>query len=216
MPCCQGQNYDTLFDRKTAHRQLKKYRRRGATGATARLLKLISLELPSVESSLDIGGGVGVLQHELAEQGGHVFCVDASRAYLDVAREEAEHRGYAQRWQGYLGDFVELQEQVVQADVVTLDKVICCYPKVEDLVVASASKARKLYGIVVPKDAWWTRFGLALGNLVIRVLRWQFQSFVHPHGEIDAHAASQGFTLAREHRGLFWAVRLYKRSDEQP
>ena len=40
----------------------------------------------------------------------------------------AQQRGYDDRWHGIVGDFVEIADQVPRADVVTLDKVICCYP----------------------------------------------------------------------------------------
>ncbi|MGZ8690915.1 MAG: class I SAM-dependent methyltransferase, partial [Aeromicrobium sp.] len=43
---------------------------------------------------LDIGGGVGAVHHELLHSGAATAVdVDASRAYIAVAREEAERQG---------------------------------------------------------------------------------------------------------------------------
>ena len=100
VPCCQGQNYDRLFDKRAAARQLRAYRRKGPGGATRRLLQAVQARAEREASVLDIGGGVGVLQHELARAGAErVTSVDASTAYLQAARSEAERLGYLPRWQ---------------------------------------------------------------------------------------------------------------------
>ena len=62
---------------------------------------------------LDIGGGIGAIQHELIDAGvSHATNVDASAPYLDAAREESERRGYAGRVTYLHGDFVELAGSV--------------------------------------------------------------------------------------------------------
>jgi len=163
-------------------------------------------------SLLDIGGGVGVLQHELARAGAErVTSVDASTAYLQAARSEAERLGYLPRWQAIEGDFVEVAARVPPADVVTLDKVICCYPEMAALVRASAAKARKVYAIVVPKDRWWVRLGVGVSNGLLRLFRLGFRSFVHAHAAIDREVAGQGLALHHQDSGLIWTVRLYRR-----
>ena len=107
---------------------------------------------------LDIGGGVGVAQLDLLSAGlRSATDVDASSAYLDVAREEAQRRGYSERVSYRHGDLVALAPEIEPADIVTLDRVICCYHDMPALVRASAAKARRLYGLVYPHDAWWTR-----------------------------------------------------------
>ena len=62
VPCCRGQNYDRPFDAKAARKDLRAYQKRGARGATARLLRLVQAASPQAPSLLDIGGGVGVIQ----------------------------------------------------------------------------------------------------------------------------------------------------------
>jgi magnesium-protoporphyrin O-methyltransferase len=43
---------------------------------------------------LDIGGGVGIIQHELLPAGVTTAVhIDAATAYLDAAKEEAKRRG---------------------------------------------------------------------------------------------------------------------------
>ncbi|MEZ4272553.1 MAG: class I SAM-dependent methyltransferase [Myxococcota bacterium] len=212
MPCCCGQNYDQPFNLKTAKRQLKRYQRRGPTGATRRLLTAIFERCSGPDSLLDIGGGVGVLQHELATRiTDRITAVEASAAYLNVVHDEARRRCYGGRHYCVEGDFVGVAQALPIHTIATLDKVICCYPDMNALVRASAGKTARLYGIVVPRDHLGVRIAAAIGNILLRLMRWNFRSFVHRHSAIDAAAAAAGLTLVYDDPGLFWSVRIYER-----
>ena len=119
---------------------------------------------------LDIGGGVGAIEHELLESGVQSATdVDASKAYLRAAREEAQRRGLAERVSYQHGNFVDLAAQVPDADIVTLDRVICCYDDMEKLVDLSAARARRFYGLVYPRDTWLARLAVKIINLFFRL-----------------------------------------------
>ena len=125
---------------------MRAYRKRGARGATRRLLDAVRASMRERGTAdfthLDIGGGVGVLQHELARDGAvQTTAVDASRPYLELLRQAAAERGYEARQRRIEGDFTQVADRVEPATIVTLDKVICCYPDVITLVRASARKA---------------------------------------------------------------------------
>jgi len=213
MPCCLGQNYDRLFGARTARKELRAYRRRGPRGATARLLQLVQAVAPDQPSLLDIGGGVGVIPQELLKAGAsRVTSVDASEAYHATTRSIAREGDNTSRWSSVLGDFVACSADLAPADLVTLDKVICCYPDMPALVGASATKARKLYGIVVPKDGWCVRVAASIGNLALRIVRFEFEGFVHPLSKIDAAVEGNGLTLSSTASYWIWSVRLYARN----
>jgi magnesium-protoporphyrin O-methyltransferase len=215
MPCCRGQNYDRLFGAKTARKELRAYRKRGPRGATARLLRLIQASGARDASLLDIGGGIGVIAQELIKAGAAaVTSVDASAAYHATTRSVARDLGRDGDWTSIEGDFVERAAAIAPADIVTLDKVICCYPDMPLLVAASAGKASRLYGIVVPRDARWVRAGATLGNFVLRLLRFDFQGFVHPIAAIDAVVKDAGLSLTATDAYWLWSVRLYARTAE--
>src|SRR5947199_213845 len=76
--------------------------------------------------------------------------VDASAAYLAAAREEAARQGHAERVAYHHGNFVDLAATLPPADIVTLDRVICCYHDMPALVERSSAKAARLYGLVYP------------------------------------------------------------------
>ena len=94
--CCCG--HQEAFGEKTAARDLRRYRRRGPRKTTRQLLEALRSQGVEDATVLDIGGGVGVIEHELLESGAmRAEGVDASRAYLRAAREEAERRGHSDR-----------------------------------------------------------------------------------------------------------------------
>ena len=65
--------------------------------------------------------GATEIQHELLDAGAsHVTSVDASPAYLAVAREEAGRRGYGDRVEYTHGDFVEKAPEVEPAQISSL------------------------------------------------------------------------------------------------
>ena len=218
MPCCKGQDYDRMFDARTAHKELRAYEKRGARGATRRLLEAVRESLRDSGSTefthLDIGGGVGVLQHELAEIGAtRTTAVEASRPYLELLQTAAAERGYEAQQVLVEGDFTEVDGEIESSTGVTLDKVICCYPDMPALVSASARKATGLYGIVVPRAAAWVRVGAGIANWFMRnLLRWKFQAFIYPHRAIDTVCAAQGLTLEKDDPGLLLCVRVYRRA----
>ena len=209
--CCQG--VDEVFGEKTAQRDLRRYRKRGPSRQTRVLLDAIRREGVEQASVLDIGGGVGAIQQELLAAGAaHATAVDASPAYLRAARGEAERRGTVARVTFRSGDFVALAEAVEPADVVTLDRVICCYPDMESLVGGSADRARRVYGLVYPQDAWWVRLGIRAGNLMLRLGRRAFRAHAHRTVAVDAVARAHGLEPALRRRvGPIWQVALYTR-----
>jgi methyltransferase family protein len=204
---------ESIFGPRAANRELKRYRKKGATGATGLLINALKAEGVEDATLLDIGGGVGVIQHELVGAGAaSALGVDAAPAYLEAVREEAERRGLADRLRERHGDFVELAAEIPQVDIATLDKVICCYPDMERLVTLSAGRADKLYGLVYPRDTWLVRAGMAAMNLVLRVRRTSFRVFVHPAADVERAVRANGFEERfRGQTGLVWQVRVYGR-----
>lgn len=213
MNCChQCEGIEQLFGERTARRDLRRYRRKGPIASTRLLIE--ALREAGVEGAtlLDVGGGIGAIQHELLDGGlGTATHVDASFHYLQASREEAARRGRADRVAYLHGDFVELAPRVPEADIVTLDRVICCYPDMQRLVAASASRARRLYGVVFPRDHAGVRLGVPVANLINRLWRIPFRLFLHPPEAVDAAIRRQGLKRRAHRRTPFWNVAVYAR-----
>lgn len=212
MSCAQCKGIAQEFDHRLARRELRRYRRRGPSGTTRRLLEALREAGVEGASFLDIGGGVGAIQHGLiadgASGGTHV---DASPAYLDAARDEAVEKGHADRVRYVEGDFVALAPELDAADVVTLDRVICCYHDMPALVDASASLARRLYGVVFPREHLPMRLGVRAINAMQRLRRRPFNVFLHGTAAIEERIRGHGLHKLREGRSLLWQIHLYTR-----
>jgi magnesium-protoporphyrin O-methyltransferase len=209
--CCRV-DYDEFFNADEARRDLLHYRDKGPDPSTRRLLD--ALKTAGVEGAtlLDIGGGVGVVQLELLAAGAaRSIDVDASSAYLATAEGEAYQRGLSDRARFLHGDFVSLADQVDAADIVTLDRVICCYPDARALIGRSAAKARRLYGVVHPVDRWWTRLLATIGNLGYRLFRNPYRMHVHRQALIDELLASEGLRPINVATAWFWRTAVYRR-----
>lgn len=191
---------------------MDRYRRKGPWSTTRLLIDTVRAQGIEGMTLLDIGGGVGAIQHELLTNGASTATsVDASGAYIQAAKKESERRGLTDRAAYHQGNFVDLAPQIDPADIVTLDRVICCYHDMEALVGLSAARARKLYGLVYPRDTWWMRLGFAGLNLAMWALRNPFRGFVHPTRAVDAVVGSNGLERHSYRRTALWQVALYAR-----
>ena len=202
-----------IFDRKTADADLARYREHGPDATTRMLVDMIRERGVDGATVLDIGGGIGVIDHELLQDGARrAVLVDASAPSLDAARAEAGRRASLERIEFVEGDFVSRAEAVEAADIVTLDRVICCYPDMESLVRLSAARATRLYGLVLPRDRAIMRWGARLLNVWFRLRGWQYRSYAHPNARVDALAAEAGLRPQDERTTFVWRVVLYERA----
>lgn len=212
MNCCQCEGIEGFFNQREAARSLRGYLRKGPSRSTRLLLD--ALRDAGIEGAtlLDIGGGIGAVQLELLASGvASATDVDASSAYLATAREESARRGYGDRVTYQHGNFVELAPSVTQADVVTLDRVICCYHDMPALVGASAAKALRLYGAVFPRDNWLARSGGHVINLLMRLQRSSFRFFTHRTVDIEAVLREAGLERRYHRNAGPWQVAVYAR-----
>jgi SAM-dependent methyltransferase len=221
MTCAQCQGIDQLFDAKRARSQLDKFRRKGADRTTRMLIEDAQAAMPrrgdgrSPSTLLDVGGGVGAIHHTLLNRGvERAVHVDASSAYLGAAREETERQGHTSRVEFVQGDFVDVADRVPSADVVTVDRVICCYHDMQQLVSRSGAKARFVYGAVYPREGWWTRLAIAASNVYFRVSGSPFRTFLHSPPDIDSVLVAQGLQRRSVRRTLVWEVAVYTRSNQ--
>ena len=214
MACCNHcMDAQDFFNDKHARRELKQYRKKGAITSTQKLIDALCRWTDNASTLLDVGGGIGAIDHELLRQ--HLdkaTLVEASPAYLKLSREEAERQGHGDRLESYEGDFVDMVSGLPVADLVTMDRVICCYPYMEQLVTAAASRSRQICGVVYPRERWFIRAGMRLLNWYTRLRRKEFRVYVHPRKDIDATFRNNGFELHEATTTLLWHIDIYAKA----
>jgi SAM-dependent methyltransferase len=203
-----------VFSTKEARDDLKRYLREGPTKSTKALIDAIVADGVEGASLLDIGSGIGAIQLELLGRGvAQARSVDATEAYVATAREEAARRGFGDRVEGRVGDFVTIASEVDAADVVTLDKVVCCYADMPALLARAAERARRVVGLVYPRETWWNHLAARMfevwGRLTRDPTRWR----LHRTADIDRVLADAGFDRHDVARDFIWHIVLFRRRE---
>lgn len=210
-PHCQGA--EDIFSRRRAQQDLDAYREKGASKATQVMLDMLKAFSVTGKTLLDIGGGVGAIQHELIASGlSHAIDVDASSAYINAASEEAQRQGHLEKIQFQHGDFVQIASEIEAADIVTLDKVLCCYPDVRALVDLSSQRANEFYGLVYPQDNILSKNLVHLLNFfAFRLWGNPFRTYIHDSKIIDGIIQSNGLRQIERKNVGFWQILIYQR-----
>ncbi len=212
MGCCQCQGIEKIFDEKKARRELKKYHKKGPAKTTRLLLDAIKKVGIKGLNFLDIGGGIGAIQYDLLNEGVlKGTSIDASEAYINVAKEEAAQKGWTNKVNFKHGDFTIIATNEDLADIVTLDKVICCYDDMSKLVGLSSKLARKIYAVIYPRDIWWMRLFLPIMNLYPKIKGSPFRVFIHPTKDVEVIITKNGLKRTFYETTFVWQVAVFTR-----
>jgi SAM-dependent methyltransferase len=201
------------FDRTRAEGDLAGYRAKGLDKRGRQLLAALVRAGVSGRSVLDVGAGAGMMSFELLKAGSaRARLADASAAFLDVARQEAERSGVLDRFETTLGDFVETSRQMDPADIVVMDRVVCCYPEWAPLLNAAMTHGRSLIGMTYPRARPDVRLVMGFDNLLRRFKRNVFRTFVHPPAAMQTALEAGGWRLVYRSGTFVWRVDVYERS----
>jgi len=212
MPCNCCEITDNTFGEDSARADVRGYHKRGPAAQTKLILQAIrSLRLQDAEL-LDIGGGIGAIHHELLEDvADKATHVDASSAYLKEAKAEAARRGHGERVRFIHADFTDVASDLPTADVVTLDRVVCCYSDFRGLLKASAEHSRRALALTYPREIWYLRIGFRILDFFQKLRSDPFRVFLHPIAEMDALLEKEGFERTSVRRLFVWEMALYQR-----
>ena len=212
MACCNHcMDAEKIFNEKTALRDVKRYHKKGLRKSTRLMLEPIRNDDLGNMTLLDIGGGIGSISFELFEMGIRKSThVDASTGYLKIAKKQAEERNLNRQIEFRFGDFVELSSDLESADIVTLDRVICCYPDREKMIENAALKAKKYIGLVYPRDRWGANLAITIGNIWFKMQGSDFRTFIHRPEDVDRQIRNYGFSLINKSQTLVWEAVVYQ------
>jgi magnesium-protoporphyrin O-methyltransferase len=213
--CCSsiGNAAERQFSEKRATEDLAQYRTKGP-GATARLLLAGIAKAGQPQGRLlDIGSGVGALTFELLDQGmTSAIGVDLSSAYITVAAEEAARRGRSDSTRFVQANFLDVASDVQTADVLVLDRVVCCYPDCERLLGESLRRADRCVGISYPRDLWYVRSWVWIQNFGRQLRGNPFRTFVHSASVMESVIRHAGFALVSRSCTRAWCADVYVRA----
>ncbi len=209
-PCC--------FDDWADHHERRARKNATAAGITAVLLDALTEAGLDDRTILDVGCGVGDLAIETVRRGAdRASGVELSAESIARARELADERGVGDRTSFEVGDGATMS--LPRADVVVLNRVVCCYPDVEALLTNTLAVTGTVYAFTVPPSRGIP--GLIAKVLVAMSNAWYrlrdrkfrgFRTFVHDVDTIDERVRAAGFRpVRRELRRLAWELAIYAR-----
>lgn len=213
MNCCTTIRTDTgrLFSWFAALHRLR-FRLLGFEKTQRQLIDGIEQAGVSGAELLEIGCGPGYLHHSLLQSGAaRATGVDLAEGMLTEARSASRAAGLNQCTDYRLGDFVELAEEIRDADITILDKVICCYPEWQILLDRSLEKTRRVYALTYPRNRYATRAGVRAMHWLLSLFRCCYQPYIHDPEQIRKRIHEHGFYLTHAVLTTAWHTQVYSR-----
>ncbi len=210
--CCSAKGYRWVFSERSARGEANRYRRKGLDSTSRRIVDFVRGQGVENRTVLEVGGGIGAIQIELLKAGAsRATSIELTPTYEEVAAGLVKEAGLTGRIDRRVMDFAEAADQVEAADVVIMNRVLCCYHDMPKLAGAASDRARELLVLSYPRETWWTRLGLKLGNSALRVTRREFQIFLHSPAAILAASEHHGLHTVLNQIGAFWTVAALRR-----
>jgi magnesium-protoporphyrin O-methyltransferase len=195
-----------------ARRNLQQYRQKGLGAIERQMVSSIRAADLDGARVLEIGGGIGAIQAELLAAGAREGeIVELVSAYEPYARELAREKGFATRSHFRVADILDRPEAASSAEIVVLNRVVCCSPDGIRLVELSARLSERVLVFSFPRDRLLVRTGAALINAFQRVLGRSFRAFLHPRASLCSAAERQGLELSGAGRTFVWEFVAFRR-----
>jgi 2-polyprenyl-3-methyl-5-hydroxy-6-metoxy-1,4-benzoquinol methylase len=211
--CCTPKGYRWVFSERSARAEARRYRRSGLDATSRRIFEFVKKQGVEGRTVLEVGGGIGAIQIELLKAGAaRAVSIELTPTYEEEATALLREAGLVERAERRILDFATAGATVEGADIVIMNRVICCYPDMPRLAGAASDHTRELLVMSFPKGSWWMRIGLAIVNTMFRVTRREFQIFVHPPRRILATSEQHGLHTVLDETGVFWTVAALRRA----
>jgi SAM-dependent methyltransferase len=186
---------------------------------TKRVVRALEQQGLEGRTLLDVGCGVGDLALGAIDRGAaRADGIDLSPGGIEQARTLASERGLTDRSSFEIGDgaVVPLNPH----DVVALNRVLCCYPKVDRLLGNSLGAARIVYAYSAPESQGMlgrlNRISVAISNRWFRLRAKKFrgfQAFVHDLDAVDRTIARAGFRRVHvSQERVVWRLAVFART----
>jgi len=161
---------------------------------------------------LEIGGGIGTLQAELLLRGtasGEV--IELVRAYEPYAHRLATKLGIGDRTAFRIADLIDDPQQAEAADIVVMNRVVCCSADGPRLTSVAAGLTRGVLALSYPRSLPILRWAEWLQQPLARLFRRQYRFYIHDNDVIRQAATSTGMSLLATGRGIFWEYSVFGR-----
>jgi 2-polyprenyl-3-methyl-5-hydroxy-6-metoxy-1,4-benzoquinol methylase len=211
--CCTPKGYRWVFSERSARSEASRYRRKGLDATSRRIFDFIKTQGVEGRTVLEVGGGIGAMQIELLKAGAaSAVSVELTPTYEKDAAALLREAGLEERVERRIMDFAAAGTGVGGADIVIMNRVICCYQDMPRLAGAASDHARELLVMSFPNRTWWQQVGLGIANGVLSATRREFHIFLHSPKRILATSEQHGLRTVLDDAGAFWTVAALRRA----
>ena len=205
--CCSPKGYCWIFSERRARAEAKRYRRKGLDVTSRRIVDFLKQQGVHGRTLIEVGGGVGGIQIDLLKAGvASAISIELTPTYEEAAWALLREAGLADRVERKVMDFAEAAAEVKAADIVIMNRVVCCYPDYERLLGAAAQRARRLLVFSYPPRNAFSRLFVRAENLAFRLLRREYRSFAHPPSAMLGLLGERGLRRTFAHHSPVWQV----------
>lgn len=211
MSCCTSGLSD-VFDEDFARREADRYRKRGLPPRARRLLDILESVLPlRGVNTLEAGIGSGALTVEMLRRGAtHATAIDAVPAQIAAAKSLAAEYQLQPRVDFVVDDFAHTRQPA--ADVVVLDRVVCCYPDWRTMLESAVAHSTRVIAMSYPRDSIVMRAVHHVMDIWFIMIRSDFRFHVHSVAQMHAALEHAGFRMQRKSRYFWWELLVAERT----
>ena len=209
--CCDPRGCDGFFTQRMAHRAAKRYREHGLDKTARRLIAFLEREGIEEATVLEIGGGVGEVQIELLSWALPARSTSSSRLRTRTRRRSSPRSGSRGSANRRIHDIAADPGGIASADVVVLNRVVCCYPDYERLLGAAADHAKRLLVFSYPPRNAISRLSDRSTEPRFKLRGKEFRAFVHPPSAMFGVLEERGLRLAYAHQPVVWQIAGFAR-----
>jgi len=144
----------------------------------------------------------------------HVVGVDASSSYIERAKQIADSLHFVDRVRYIQGDVAQSPDSILPADIVILDRVICCFPHLEQLLVPAAEQTKRYLALSYPREVWWLQAFYKIMNSIRKLRSSEFFTYIHPHADIQRITLQYGLLPVDARRSGEWQITIFERKED--
>lgn len=209
--CCDPSGYRRVFSSAQAAKAVRNFERKGLDGTAAPMIAALQEHGIPGSTLLEVGAGPATALVTLLEAGvARAVAYDISPSYEKVAGALLQGRGLLDRVEWRTGDYLASDDRR-DADVVFLNRVVCCYPEMAPLVDAVAARTGRLLALSYPRRRWYTRAAIHVMNGYLALRRVPFRVFVHDPRQIAERVSAAGLHPVASGGTRTWEWRVWGR-----
>ena len=190
----------------------RRFRRRGPEPVQCKLLAGLAAAGIDGASVLEVGCGTGYLHRRLLADGAaYAVGIDVAGGMIAHAEAATRKAGLTERVTLLTGDAVQRAAELDPAELVLLDKVLCCYPDISPLLTTALTRCQRLLAVVIPRPNLVVAVAWRVLISVFKLFGSRFHPYYHNWRRARQTITAAGFERVFAGHTLGWQAWVFRR-----